>query len=208
MVGGIAQYLTEFRLDGSVEVEPRFQATPLKPTAEEPVDDTTERIRQAERKGREEGHASAQREFELALAAERARHEEQLATERANWAEQQGGQLAKQIETGLHELEERIAESAGRIMLPFLTEALREQMMAGLAEVFTSLLQNRQNATIRVSGPKDMLAALSNGLGDKGSSVEFVSNDAIDVSILVGETLVETQLEAWIRHLAQAVKPS
>jgi hypothetical protein len=208
MVGGIAQYLTEFRLDGSVEVEPLFQPSSPKPTIQEPVDDTADRIRQAEKRGQEEGRSSAQREFELALAAERARHEEHLASERAKWAEQQGTQLADRLTASLHEIETRICESIARIITPFIADALRTQMTESLRELFTSLVFDKQSAAIRVSGPRDVLLALSKRLGDHGPSVEFVPNDATDVSILVGDTMIETQLEAWIGHLAQVLESS
>ncbi|RDI54831.1 hypothetical protein [Microvirga subterranea] len=208
MVGGIAQYLTEFRLDGSVEVEPLFQPKPPKSAIKEPVDDPAERLRQAEQQGYEKGRRAAEHEFGLALAAEQARHEEQLASERALWAEQEGARLAEVMMEGLGEIEKRISDSLARIMLPFITEALREQMMTSFMEVLVSLLSDGRNAAIRISGPQDMLTALSSHLIDKGPAVEFVPSDAIDVSVLVGDTLIETQLEAWIGHLAQAVKPS
>jgi hypothetical protein len=208
MVGGIAQYLTEFRLDGSVEVEPLFQPIPPKSTIQESVDDTADRIRQAEKQGWEEGRSSAQREFELALAAERARHEEHLASERAKWVEQQGIQLADGIAASLHEIEARICERIARIITPFIANALRTQMTESLRELFTSLVLDRQSAAIRVSGPQDVLLALSEQLGDHGPSVEFVPNDAVDVSVLVGDTMIETQLQAWIGHLSQALESS
>lgn len=208
MVGGIAQYLTEFRLDGSVEVEPLFQSKPPKSVIQEPADDPAERIRQAEQRGHEKGRLAAEHEFGLALAAERARHEEQLSTERARWAEQEGARLAEVMKCGLGEIEQRISNSMARIMLPFLTEVLREQMMTGFAEVFNALLLDGRDAAIRVSGPQDVLTELSGHLIGKGPSVEFVQSDAVDVSVLIGDTMIETQLEAWIGHLAQAVKPS
>lgn len=208
MVGGIAQYLTEFRLDGTQDVEPLFQARSPTIVVQEPVDDTADLIRQAEHRGREEGRAAAQMEFELVLASERSRHEENLADERAKWADQQGVQLAEHMTTSLREIERRIADSVARIMTPFVTEALRMEMMESLREVFVSLVSDRQKAAIRVSGPQDVLLALSERLGENGPSVEFIPSDAIDVSILVGDTAIETQLEAWIGHLAQAMQPS
>lgn len=208
MAGGIAQYLTEFRLDGSIEVEPLFQPKPPKAATKEPVDDPTERLRQAEQQGYEKGRRAAEHEFGLALAAAQARHEEQLASERARWAEQEGARFAEVLTEVFGEIEQRISDSLTRIMLPFITEALREQMMTSFVEVLVSLFSDGQNAAIRIAGPQDMLTAMSSHLADKWPAIQFVPNDAIDVSVLVGETLIETQLEAWIGHLAQAVKPS
>jgi len=208
MVGGIEQYLTEFRLDGSVKVEPPIQPKPQKAAVEKPADDTVERIRQAEQRGRDEGRAAAQQEFELVLQAERARHEQHLAGERTRWAEQQGVQLAECIGSALCEMEMRLGESVARILAPFITEALRVQVMENLRAVFMSLVSDKRNAAIRVSGPQDMLSALSAQLGETGPAVEFVPNDAVDVSILVGDATIETQLEAWIGHLAQAMQSS
>ncbi len=53
---------------------------------------------------------------------------------------------------------------------------------------------------IRVSGPADLLATLR-GVFPAGTAVEFAETEAVDVSIVLGETVIETRIAAWVARL-------
>ncbi|MCB5177754.1 hypothetical protein [Microvirga lenta] len=208
MVNAIAQYLTEFSLDGKQDTKPLFHPKAPKVPDQDQADETADLVREAEERGRLEGLAAARREFEAELASARTQAEERLAAERMKWVQEEAACFTQQMDEALRNLEARLVDRVARIMTPFLTDALRSQMIEELQATVSSLLANNQNAVFKVSGPKDMLSALSDHLGAGNPRIEIAFNDEIDVSILMGDTFIETQLGAWIGRLAQAVQSS
>jgi len=208
MVSAIAEYLAEFPLDGSKEVKPLFRSKQPRAMPSAQVDDTAELIREAEERGRREGRAEAQKEFEAALAEERARSDERFIAEREKWAQEEAIRLASQLAANLESLETRLVDRVARIMAPFLVEALHAQMLDELQRALSTLLTNGQNKAIRISGPEDILSRLVGRLGKYEAAIELVTSDGPDVSVVSGDTIIDTQLAAWSQRLMQAVQLS
>jgi hypothetical protein len=208
MANAIAQYLTEFHLDPSRDTAPFFQAKPPRPEPQEVIVDTAALIRAAEEKGREEGKAIAQQGFDVALAAEKTRADERVVEERTKWAQEEGARMAAQFVDAFHTLETKLTDSVACILTPFLTDALRRQVVDDLRDTLLSLFTVKQITTIKITGPEDLLAMLSGRLGSYEASVEYIVNDQPDVTVAANDTLIETQLNAWISRLSEAVQAS
>lgn len=208
MVSAIAEFLVEFPLDGSKEITPPAQSKQAKAPPAVRVENTAELVREAEERGRREGRAEAQAELEHALAEERARSDERLAAERQAWVRDEANRLASQLASAIEALEGRLVERVARILTPFLIETLRSQMLAELRLALSTLLTDRQERIIRISGPEDLLSALSGELDKYQAAIEFVPGEGPDVSVVAGDTVIETQLAAWSQRLLQAIQPS
>ena len=208
MVSAIAEFLVEFPLDGSKEIKPPAQHRQAKVPPSVRVENTAELVREAEERGRREGRADAQAVTERALAEERARSDERLAAERQAWAQDEASRLASQLATAIEALEGRLVERVARILTPFLIEALRSQMLDELRLALSTLLADRQDKIIRISGPEDMLSALSGELDKHRAAIELVPGEGPDVTVVAGDTVIETQLAAWSQCLLQAIQPS
>jgi hypothetical protein len=206
MVSAIAQYLPDFGPAGGKESSIQLKQAKAKP--EEKFEDTASLIQAAEERGRAEGHASAKREFDAALAAERTQADRRIAEERLKWAQEEAAQFVSQLAKAMENLETRLADNVARIMTPFLGEMLREQTLAEFKVALAALLSERQAAVIRVSGPEDLLSALESTFESCNAAVEYTRNDKPDVAITLNETVIETQLEKWIGRLAEAVRAS
>jgi hypothetical protein len=202
-----ASVLTEF----SVAKPKPFAEPQPQPTAAENGDDTAdvaasaaEREEAAFERGRAEGRAAAEEELRAKLEEERAAAAQHLAQERASWAEQESAALAEKITTAFETLQKDVTDIVGAILEPFVEEALRTKSVDELAQALTPLLATGKHALFRVTGPQDLLDALKAKLGASAGSFTFEVTDAVDLSVAVDRTVIETQLGDWLPQIAKS----
>ena len=204
----LSRYLTEFQLDPAEKKQGLLTGKPVPPRPAEPLVNTEELIRAAEERIRRQMQEAARQEIETAVAAERARAEENLAAERKKWSEAEAERLSIQLSEAFKKLEKTIIDSVARILSPFLAEVWRSQMIDELETTLRTLLTDKQHTHLKISGPEDLLSALSERLGTYGAAIEFAFNAEPDVKVLANDTIIETQLNAWTSRLAEAVQTS
>jgi hypothetical protein len=168
------------------------------PLAEEAKEDPAKQIEEAYARGAAESRAAAEQEFVRKLLDLRIHSDALAAQERARWVAEEGERLAEQIRTGFAELEIALAEGLERVIKPFVTAALRQQMVSTLRGVLSSLLSDERQQVLKVSGPEDLLNALSPGLTASAKAVEFVPNEGVDVVVVADATIIETRLADWL----------
>jgi hypothetical protein len=197
-----AQYLIEFPQRGKERQAGRCAcAVP----AGVQLSGIAEQLAEAEARGREEGQALARAELQELLAAERRACEDRIAADRNGWMAGQAEQLARALGTGLSELEERVSASVGRILTPFLQDAVRERAVAELASAVKALLAGQPAGTLQVAGPDALLDALRSRFAELPAAIEYVASEGGDVRIACGSTLVESKLQSWAERLREAV---
>jgi hypothetical protein len=215
MARSIAGLLTDFSPAASGEnigigilraVKLAAEPAPAPAPAPTQVDRQAELIRSLEAKVRAEEREAAGKRLDEALAAEKARHDQELNVQREIWAEQQGLQLSAQIEGSLVRMEADLSESVARILHPFVAQALREQALAELKEALATLLTGAGGKFIRIAGPEDMLSVIETELGSRATVIEFVPSDDVEVILAAQDTTVQTQLNSWLSRLEQALK--
>jgi hypothetical protein len=202
----IAQYLVHFGKSVGLGAEARRDdIAPLPsfdPRAEEELARSLEEARTI---AREEGRAEAAAEFDLALARERGEIEARIASEREAWLAEEGRRMSGAIDTAFGELETRIADSVARILEPFLEAALRQKVVAKLAETLSALIADGV-PLLKVNGPQSLLDALKEKLGTGRGAIEYVPAEGADIRATADQTLVETRLKAWIDRFQQALE--
>ncbi len=191
-----------------VRAEPAPVASPfVKPPApkRETPEERAALLAAAEERGRQQGLAEAREEAEIARlrAAEAAEH--RLAEARRHWSAAEAEALADGFAAALRALDATLSDRIARLLVPVLTDALRRQAVAELSGALTRLLAEPQAATIRVSGPEDLLAALAARLGPLSASVSFTAAETAEVQVSADQTVIDTQLGAWTRLIAAAV---
>jgi hypothetical protein len=206
MANPIEHYLTEFHLDPARDIAPLSRLQPPSQEEEREVVDMAAMLRAAEERGREEGRARAKRDFDAALAAERAQHQESIVRERAKWADEEAARLASGMDEAFRSIDKALTDGVARILAPFLADALRDQALHELTATLAAVLADRRAATIRIAGPEDLISLLSERLSAVSASVEYVVSDQADVSVMLDDTLIETQLSAWTARLAGALR--
>ena len=178
--------------DGGVAVEPAFPPnTPRQPPPD--LDGIFESGRQA---GLTEARAEALRE----RADLRAETEAALAAERLRWADDVALPFSSKLDGALSDLGETLSDSVGRLLRPFLATEMRDAACRALMEQISPLLAGADGALIRVGGPPPLLAALRVAF-PRGKMVDFVETDAVEVTIVSRDTVIETRLAEWAARL-------
>ncbi|KQP29935.1 hypothetical protein ASF49_14775 [Methylobacterium sp. Leaf104] len=175
----------------------------------EPPEDREALLRAAEARGLERGRAlgraEAGAESASVLACLQADHDARLVELRQAWCAEEGDRLAAGFADALQALGAGLTDRVGHLLVPVLTEALRRQAVDELAQSLARILGDAR-APVRVSGPADLLDAVSGKLGPFDAAVAFQPSEAVDVSVQADQTVIETQLGAWGRLMTAAVR--
>jgi hypothetical protein len=172
------------------EIAQLKQPVPAGPTVEQ-------RIEEARQQGLQDGRNAARIEYELIAAQERRRSQEQVVAMRTQWAGEEGALLAEQIAASFLELERRVSDQVARILEPYLVATVRDRVIDELVANIRRLLAGDTKTVLRISGAADLLELVHSRLGEFSRSVEYLSDGAPEVTVLAGDTEIQTQLQAW-----------
>jgi hypothetical protein len=202
MARSVADYLIHFESCGSAK--PAFEAcqftADLGPETKVPSDDPAVAVEAARAEGFAEGFAAAQDDYAAGIEQERLAFEARIAAERERWTQQESVKIAENLKEAICAAESRIAGSVVRVLRPFIIESLRGKMVDLLSESISVLLGGKE-PLIKISGPHDLLAALREKQPAMCRTIEFISSDSIDVQMVAGETMIETQIAAWVARI-------
>lgn len=161
--------------------------------------DWAERVEEAYARGIEEGKKAAEAETIAQLEEQKAALELSLAAARKSWCEEQGPRIAEQIGMAVGELKDRIAESAERVLRPFLAQAARDEALRQLGAIIEELIAANPGITLEISGPEDLLGTVRASLSPSVVTASYVVNEACDVQLKAGASIIETRLAAWLK---------
>jgi hypothetical protein len=151
------------------------------------------------------GYAAGVAEGEAKLAEERVRSAIRLGEERDKWSDQQALAIVNGFTAACRELETNIAGSVARILQPFLTEAVRDKAVAALVEQITALTSNAPMPVLRISGPGDLVDLVRAQLdASRRTGIEYEVADTTEIRVVADQTVIETQISAWIERLKDA----
>jgi hypothetical protein len=173
---------------------------------EPPPDDPLLQIEAARESGRAEGLEAAREEFAAELEKELRLHHEQLEAARRKWLDEEGGTLRASLAAGLAEIEVRLAQGLSKVVTPFVIDALRKQMIEELTETIAVLIGSNETIAIKVNGPADLLDILRDKLAEAPANIEYEVSEGVDVSVRAEQTMIETQLSAWIARITAVME--
>ncbi|MCW2316274.1 hypothetical protein SAMN06265338_106210 [Rhodoblastus acidophilus] len=182
----------DVRQDG--RQEPRF-AEPR------PAPSPAHKLEQTLLKAFEEGREAARHELVEERARLREQIEAQAAQERAKWAMTEGERLFEAHRAAFADFEQRCAQSVANILRPFLTQSVITRVTDELVRNLEVLFASRTHALFEISGPSDLLDALKAKFEGRSASIAYALSDSIDVRVRVEDTIIETQLAAWMQAL-------
>ncbi|MCI0598586.1 MAG: hypothetical protein L0Y50_00450 [Beijerinckiaceae bacterium] len=203
MARPVAHYLVRFEPPGSAASRGDASRGNEAPDLPEEIsnDDLALSVRAAREEAFAEGLATAGREYEARLAGERQEFESRLAALRDNCLRQESEKLSQKIQAALDMAESNIAGSVARILRPFVNDAVRRKTVDQLAENVGVLLRGRERPFIEIRGPEDLLAKLRETLSSSTAAIDYCPDDTIDVQVVSGETMIESQLAAWAARI-------
>jgi hypothetical protein len=198
----IAQYLNQFgraeptRIDrvqqDSVLLKPRVLSAPA---------DIEARIEEALERGRQEGLAAGRAESAGARALEQAEQDERENRQRLAWQANEYARFAEKIEHSMAAIENRLAEAVARILKPVLIEERVKHITDSLSENLSRILSKDAPAVLKITGPEALLSVLRDKMSSQSAVVEYVAGDDLDVTIEANQTIIKSQLQAWIDHI-------
>lgn len=150
--------------------------------------------------GRQAGLAEGQAAMAEQLARLQVEHAAALECARQTWADEVAATLAAQLPPALDAIGTEVADTVGRLLRPFLAVELRDAASRALIEQITPLLAGADGPLVRVAGPRALVEALRRVFPPERAAT-FEENDAAEVTILAGETMIETRIDAWIARL-------
>lgn len=182
-----------FAAEEAIELPSFLQRTERE---EEEPDDTTDLIANARLAAAAETRAAADRQIERL----RDEHEAALAAARRQWTEEFAAELSQRFAEAVGEIGERVCDSVGRVLLPFLGHELRDAASRALIAQIVPLFGGADGTLIRISAPDDIAETLRR-VFPPGQAVEFVASETGEVRIVAGETVIETRIAHWADKL-------
>jgi hypothetical protein len=198
----IAQYLNQFgRADPTQAERVQRDSVLLRPRVLSVPADIDARVEEALERGKLEGLAAGRAEAAANLALERADWEEQESERRAAWQANDYAQLAGKIERAMTEVEDRLAGAVARILKPFLIEERVKRITESLSENLSTILSRDSPPVLKITGPEALLSVLRDQMSSHAVVVEYVAADGLDVTVEANQTIIKSQLQAWIDHI-------
>jgi hypothetical protein len=183
----------------------RPRVSPLLPQDEAEKPDlrvsTSQRIEQGRLLAFEDGREAARRELEVERERMRDTLAADVAQERKKWAEEEAALLAAAHRAAFEDFETRCAQAVANILRPFMIPLAINRVTGALVENLETLFASRTRALFEISGPADLLDALRDKFADRGAAIAFKPDETIDVRVRLDDTIIETQLEAWMTAL-------
>lgn len=193
--------------------------------AEPPVsaaESTARLIDEAYERGKREGAAAVQTEFDIKLVEQRTRHVMKLAADRHRSAAENAKGMAEQLIGAVRDMEAEICRCVAGVLAPFVADAVRRQAIEDLAATLSLMVKERHPASLKVEGPWDLLEALKGALADFPLPIEYAAIpalaydargnhdegnlDAIEVRVRLDERVIETQIGPWLERLRGAMQ--
>ena len=199
----IAQYLNQFgkaeptrsdRLQReSVLLKSRILSTPARHRR---ADRRGVRTRPAPRHG-----GGARRIRRRRSPPQRDQQDERDAAERLAWQANEYAKFAERFEDAMAAIEDELAKGVARVLKPLLIEERVKQVTQALSENLAKILSRDAPSALKITGPEALLSVLRGRLAAHPVTVEYVAGDSVDVSVEAHQTIIQSQLQAWIDHI-------
>lgn len=161
-------------------------------------DVATDPVDEAYVRGVEDGKAAVEAEIAARLEEQKATFERDLVASRESSCLEQGTRIAEQLQAAIGDMEGRITDSTERVLRPFLDQAIRVQAIVELRATLQELVGKTPGITLEISGPEDLLAAVRASLPASNATVSYTANEACDVQVKAGASILETRIAAWL----------
>jgi hypothetical protein len=179
-------------------------------------------VEEAYERGKRDGIAAVQTEYDVKLVEQKAQHVMKVAVDRHRSTAENARIMADRLVDAIKDLESEVCASVAAVLAPFVVERVRHRAIEDLARTLTSMVADRRPANLKVDGPRDLLDALKAALHDFPVPIEYVavpalaydpleagnkdSVDSIEVQIHLDERVVRTEIGAWLERLRGAMQ--
>jgi hypothetical protein len=174
----------------------------LEPCAETAPEPSLEEKLQAEyERGLAEGSNSTMAHFQALLEQEREEHAKRLNEERDRFDMREAANVSASIEGFLNVMEQRISYSLAKLLQPFLTEKIIDQLVEAFAGNLRQLTEETEGKMIRLRGPETLVSRVLEQLPALRDRIDVQHADQVELVALLDETTIETRLGQWLGQL-------
>ena len=199
----LSDFLPDF---GPRPAEPAGMAEPSAPPrpAVEPVD--TERL-VAEAAARAEAALEARlvEEHSRQMDAERARHAGEIDRIMADLGAEAGARIAARLDEAQTRVTALVGDVVARILGTMLSEAMQKRSLEALAATITAAMSDAEALRIGIRGPLSLFEPVEQALGSRAAQVDFTDADGFDLTVSLGDTVIETRIAEWSSALAEVM---
>jgi hypothetical protein len=159
----------------------------------------------AYQRGMYEGYSAALAEYEQKLNDEKNKFSVELGEMRQNLLNETATKLASDIVEAGNQLEAKIAGVTARILEPLISSVVQKQAIATFVEKLSSLAADSRRPALRISGPSDLIELVRSKLGVRSIAVELRTELVTEVSVIVDQVVLESQVKVWADRLKFAI---
>ena len=129
--------------------------------------------------------------------------ESEISSARAIWTTECAARLSAEAAAGRERLEQRLADSLLRAILPFIDEYQQTRLISAMTDELRALIGAKPFLKVSITGPGQHLASIADALGATGEALTFVSSEEARITAKIGETFLSADLAAWADRIAQ-----
>ena len=156
-------------------------------------------------RGLAEGTAAARADYELGLADMRLGFDRQLTAQRQTWEIDEATRLTTQLSDGLNTIERCLAETAARVLKPFLKAAAQAQVAAQLIGMMERAITKNPGLVLKLQAPEQLIGVLNETLARRGLACTIEHSPDPEALVVAGGTILETRLGALLIAIEGAV---
>lgn len=108
----------------------------------------------------------------------------------------------RQMEQHLHEL---MGDAVARVISGLLSDDLKKRSLVALEKIIRDTLADAEAVRITVRGPLSLYEPLKAALGQRAGSLDFTEAPALDLTLVVNDTVVETRMSEWSAALSEVL---
>jgi hypothetical protein len=142
--------------------------------------------------------------FGMRMAAERKAHEQAMLLAREQWSGEEAREvslfLKQALEAALAELRADIA----RVLTPVISRLVAEKAIDELVHAVRRVLADERAPVLKLAGPGELIEKVALALHAEAIAIEKTQSDAVDVSVDLSATRIQTRLRAWRRQLTNS----
>jgi hypothetical protein len=165
-----------------------------------------EMCREAAERARAEAVAEMTAQHEADRAALLDRHRTELEILRAEMAMLAADAVPAAVEARAGAIAEGVAADVARVLAPIVEQAVVSRMVSALANEIRAACSLESAEAIHASGPRSLVDALRDKLGEAGARVTLAETDGPEIVVTMDRARWSTRLQAWSGELAEALR--
>lgn len=147
---------------------------------------------------------AARAEMEQEAAVQFERIESAHRQELRRLADEKLAAMALQIDSSIGQIKSEISLIVARILLPFVQNEMQKQIVLGFGNEILSLRKAEPTASLKVSGPPDLMAMVRSQLDVEELGLSIEENTDPELRLTLESMIVETRLGEWLSALGAA----